>query len=272
MVTLPRSAPANHPGLEEAAVPYFDCMGRRLHYVEKGAGPLLLLLLPGDTSSAAMHDEELEHFADRYRTVCLDFWGTGRSERAARWPATWWEQCVEDTASLIHHLAQGPALVVGQSGGAAIALKLAVAHPSTVRALISDSQVERLPQQWLRDIVARQRVPSPTLVAFWRKAHGDDWRRVVDADQEAILARAEQGDIDWYQGRLDSISCPVLLTGSLADRVMPDLPTQILSMARQIPHCHIYFATRGNHPLMWTNPAPWRRAADCFLAAQPGCG
>jgi len=216
-----------------------------------------------------MNHGELQHFGERYRTVCLDFWGTGRSERAPHWPATWWEQCVEDTAFLIRHLDQGPALVVGQSGGAAIALKLALAHPETVRALLSDSQVERLPQQWLRDIVARQRTPSPALVAFWHNAHGDDWRQVVDADQEAILRRAEQGDIDWYQGRLGSISCPVLLTGSLADRVMPDLPEQILSMARQIPACHVYFAARGNHPLMWTNPTPWRRAADCFLAAQP---
>lgn len=251
-------------------MPFFDCGGRRLHYREEGRGPLLLLL-PGDTSSAAMHEGELEHFGRSHHTVCLDLWGTGRSERAHPWPATWWEQGAQDAASLIRLLDEGAAVVVGQSGGGAIALKLALACPQLVRALISDSQVERLPEQWLRAVVAhqRRRVPSPTMQAFWQRAHGSDWRQVVEADDAAILARAEEGGIDWFEGRLTQVGCPVLLTGSLADRIMPDLPAQILSMARQIPECHVYFCNRGNHPLMWTNPGAWRRAADCFLAALP---
>lgn len=250
-------------------MPFFDSMGRRLHYRETGSGPLLLLL-PGDTSSAAMHGEELRHFGARFHAVCLDFWGTGRSERAQRWPADWWEEGVEDAARLVLHLKGAPAIVVGQSGGAAIALKLGLAHPELVRAIIADSQVERLPQQWLRDIVAQRSRPSPGAIAFWERANGADWAEVVRADDGAVLARAAEGGIDWFQSRLCDLACPVLLTGSLADRVMPDLPAQILSMARQIPDCHVYFSARGNHPLMWTNPEAWRRAADCFLEALAG--
>lgn len=247
-------------------MPYFTCRGRRLYFREHGEGALLLIL-PGDTSASAHHTSELTYYGQSYRAVCLDFFGTGRSERADSWPADWWEQSVEDTAELIRHLGGGPAIVVGQSGGGAIALLLAIEHPELVRAVVSDSQVERLPAAWLRQIVSQRSSTSPSTVLFWRTAHGSDWRQVVEADNRAILARAEAGCIDWFRGRLSEIACPVLLAGSLSDRIMPDLPAQIISMARQISECHVYFCAQGDHPLMWTRPREFRQAVDCFLAA-----
>ncbi len=77
-------------------MPYFTHEGHRLHYREQGSGRPLLIL-PGDTSSAAHHSGELAHFGDRYHSVSLDFRGTGRSDRIETWPADWWEICVEDT-------------------------------------------------------------------------------------------------------------------------------------------------------------------------------
>lgn len=183
------------------------------------------------------------------------------------WPANWWEIAVEDTVALVEELGAGPAVLVGQSGGGAIALMTGIRHPQVVRAIVSDSQVEFLPAEWLRSIV-RQRQARITvdMVRFWEKAHGPDWQDVVKADNTAILARAEAGGIDWFQGMLRQIRCPVLLTGSLADRLMPNLPDQILTMARQIPRCSMYLTTNGGHPLMWTSPHEFRRVVESFLA------
>lgn len=249
-------------------MPYFTVNGLRLHYREQGSGPVLLIL-PGDTSSAAHHSGELDHFCNRFRTVCLDFWGTGFSERASVWPADWWEICTEHAATLVRHLDDAPAVVVGQSGGAAIALMMAIRNPHLVRAVVSDSQVERLPADWLRDIVAQRHSASPSTILFWQRAHGDDWESVVAADDRAILARAAAGDINWYGGRLAELECPVLLTGSLSDHLMPDLPGQILAMARQIKDCNVYLCASGGHPLMWTRPLQFRAAVDCFLTTLP---
>lgn len=246
-------------------MPYFVSGGRRLYYEEKGTGDLLLLL-PGDTSAAAHHGGELDYFSRRYRVVCLDFWGTGRSERADDWPPNWWEIGVEDACTLIETLAQGPAIILGQSGGAAIALMLGIRHPQLVRAIVSDSQVERLPPDWLDSVVAqRQGTVAPATTRFWEIAHGPDWAQVVTADDGAIRARAKAGGIDWFHGDLKRLSCPVLLTGSLSDRLMPDLPGQMLAMARQIPDCRLYVATGGGHPFMWTRPEEFRRVVDFFL-------
>lgn len=247
-------------------MPYFLADGHRLHYREQGTGPVLLIL-PGDTSSAAHHSGEVEHFSRHFRTVCLDFWGTGRSERAPVWPADWWEICVEHTAALIRHLGDAPTVLIGQSGGAAIALMLAIRHPPLVRAVVSDSQVERLPADWLRDVVAQRRSASPSSILFWQRAHGDDWESVVAADDAAILSRADAGGIDWFGGRLADLACPVLLMGSLSDHLMPALSAQILSMARQIRDCNVYFCASGGHALMWTRPQQFRAAVDCFLAS-----
>lgn len=249
-------------------MPYFTHEGHRLHYREQGSGRPLLIL-PGDTSSAAHHSGELAHFEDHYHSVSLDFRGTGRSDRIETWPADWWEICVEDTAALVRHLGEGPAILVGQSAGAAISLMLAIRHPDLVRAVISDSQVEYLPDWWLREMVARRRVPSPSAKLFWQVAHGEDWPQVVAEDDAAMLARADAGGIDWFHGRLAEIKCPVLLMGSLADDLMPNLPAQIITVARQIPECSVYFCATGAHALMWTRPEHFRRAADCFLAALP---
>lgn len=59
--------------------------GRRLFCREQGQGPLLLIL-PGNTASSAVHTGELAHFGERYRAVGLDLPGTEQSEQPKAWP------------------------------------------------------------------------------------------------------------------------------------------------------------------------------------------
>lgn len=103
-------------------MPYFTHRGRRLFFREQGGGPPLLILA-GNTASSACHGGELAHFGARYRAVALDFLGTGMSDRAAAWPRDWWAAGAASAAALIDHLGAGPAVVVGTSGGAAVALQ-----------------------------------------------------------------------------------------------------------------------------------------------------
>ena len=54
--------------------------GHRLHYREHGRGPLLIIL-PGNTASSALHERELVEFCRTIHAVALDLLGTGQSER-----------------------------------------------------------------------------------------------------------------------------------------------------------------------------------------------
>ncbi len=122
----------------EAALPpqgrFVEVPGARLHVVERGEGPTLLLVhgLAG----------QLRHFtyaivdllASRYRVVAVDRPGSGYSVRAPGASATLGAQA-DMLAALIDGLNLGRPAVVGHSLGGAVALALAQRHPERVAAL-----------------------------------------------------------------------------------------------------------------------------------------
>ncbi|MBL8055667.1 MAG: alpha/beta hydrolase [Anaerolineales bacterium] len=238
-----------------------------LAFREHGGGPLLLIL-PGNTASSAHHLADLEHFGRHYRAVAPDFHGTGRSGRRAPWPLTWWEDNAHATAALLAQLswpdAAAGAVVIGTSGGALTALLLAALHPERVRAVIADSTVARFPPGWLEAAVADRRRRTPEQTAFWQAGHGADWEQVVDADSDLLLRLSAAGG-DVLQGRPRLIRCPVLLTASLADPLLPDPGPQALALAQQIPDSRAWLTREGGHPLMWSRAPEWRRAVAGFL-------
>jgi pimeloyl-ACP methyl ester carboxylesterase len=245
------------------SMPYLTVSGRRLFYQEQGEGPLLFIL-PGNTASSACHPGELNYFSRRFRAVSIDFWGTGRSDRSPAWPVNWWEVAAGDITALIEHLGRDQGLLVGTSGGAAAALLAAILHPEKVKAVVADSEVEVYPLQSMQPLIADRSRRTADQVSFWRNAHGDDWEQVVEADSDMLLRFAARGG-DFFHGRLREIRCPVLLTASLLDEMLPEVALQVPRMALQIPDCRVYFANQGAHPLMWSRPDEFRRIADDFL-------
>ena len=245
-------------------MPYFVNHGHRLFYREQGDGSLLLIL-PGNTASSACYDGELAYFGRRYRAVGLDFVGTGQSDRLEHWGDDCWERSAYDVAGLIQHLGEKQAILLGTSGGAVIALLTAILQPERVRAVIADSCIERYPAALLRMVVAERSQRSDKQVAFWRLAHGDDWEQVVEADSARLRRLSEHGELDWAQGRLRNVKCPVLLTASLPDRSLPDVGAKVCRMAEQIPESRVFLVNAGDHPLMWSRWEDFLHACDTFL-------
>lgn len=245
-------------------MPHFTYRQLEFYYREQGQGPLLLIL-HGNTASSAMHLGELAHFGQRYHAVAPDFLGTGQSQRVDVWPDDWWLQNAWAAVALLDHLAEPRAVVVGTSGGAVAALLMAQHAPERIRAVIADSCVIRQPPDVLRAEVASRREQYSEAGAFWQSAHGDDWQQVVEADNDLMLRLAERNG-RWFERSLSEIRCPVLLTASLQDTLLFDGAAQNLEMARQIPDSQLVLVHGGGHPLMWSRPRRFRRAADCFLA------
>jgi pimeloyl-ACP methyl ester carboxylesterase len=247
-------------------MPDFTSNHHRLFYREQGSGPLLLIL-HGNTASSAHHAliGDLDYFARHYRVVAPDFLGCGQSDRLAVWPLDWWAQGGRDAAALVQHLGDEQALVMGTSGGAIAALWMALEAPARVRAVIADSTVEQETADWIEHEVQSRYQLTPDQIRFWRDGHGDDWQQVVDADTD-LLHRFAQSGGDWFQGRLNGVRCPVLFTASLRDDLLQEPGRQNCAMALQVKGSQVYFATEGNHPLMWSRADDFRRVADGFLA------
>ncbi|GAP15954.1 predicted hydrolase [Longilinea arvoryzae] len=246
-------------------MPSFIAQNHRIFYREQGSGPLLILL-HGNTASSVYHQGELEHFAARgCHAVAFDFWGCGQSDRLAGWTTDWWAQGGRDALALAAHLGGERPILIGTSGGGVAALLAALEAPEAVRAVIADSSTDAQRPEDLRAEVASRRRCLPGQVDFWSRAHGPDWKDVVEEDNRLLLRLADEGG-RFFRQDLGGIRCPVLFTASLTDDLIPDAGGAALRMARQIPGSHVFLANGGSHPLMWTRPVEFRAAADIFLA------
>lgn len=108
-----------------------DLDGRRLATWDFGGGPPLLFIHGVGTPGALWQADLAELVAD-CRVIVYDRRGYGASSES---PGDWAAHR-EDAAALLDELGAKPAMVVGYSGGAMIALDLALQRPDLVRALV----------------------------------------------------------------------------------------------------------------------------------------
>jgi pimeloyl-ACP methyl ester carboxylesterase len=115
---------------------FIEVDGVRLHYIERGRGPVLVLL-HGNSMTADDYEEcgLLDRAAERYRVISFDRPGFGYSERPR---STVWTPQAQ--ARVIHHALQeigvDSALIVGHSWGTMVALAMAMDVPDFVRGLV----------------------------------------------------------------------------------------------------------------------------------------
>jgi pimeloyl-ACP methyl ester carboxylesterase len=110
--------------------------GVKLHYLERGSGPALVLLHGnGVLADDFAHSGLLDAAAEHYRVIAFDRPGFGYSERPR---STIWTPQAQ--ARLLHHALQQlgveSAIVVGHSFGTLVALSLALEVPDFVRGLV----------------------------------------------------------------------------------------------------------------------------------------
>jgi len=247
-------------------MPYFNYQERQIYYRLKGQGPLLLIL-PGNTASSACHQEEMTYFSSQFTTASLDYLGTGKSDRLVSFGDDWFQKCADQAVALIQHLGRKPAVLLGTSGGAVVALHAAARHPKMIRSLIADSFTPVFTQEMLQQNVIEERsVRSEGQVAFWRFAHGEDWERVIDADTEMLKRLTETGG-NWLRDSLSHIECPILFTASLEDHMLRQPATYLIEMLQQARDGRAFIYQHGEHPLIWSNPGEFRRAVSSFLSA-----
>jgi pimeloyl-ACP methyl ester carboxylesterase len=123
----------------EAALPptgrFVDVPGARLHVVERGQGPALLLVHGLAGQLCHFTYALVDQLATQCRVVAVDRPGSGYSVRAPNASAALGAQA-DVLAALIDELGMGRPLVVGHSLGGAVALALAQRHPERVAGLL----------------------------------------------------------------------------------------------------------------------------------------
>ncbi len=130
---------ANTARRVERALPpagaFVDIDGARIHYIDRGQGPVTLLMVHG-LGGNAMHftHSVVDRLARDFRVVVMERPGSGYSTRAIGAAAGPVAQA-DTVAAFIRALGLDRPVLVGHSLGGAISLAVAVAHPTLVRAL-----------------------------------------------------------------------------------------------------------------------------------------
>ncbi|MGW0927476.1 alpha/beta fold hydrolase [Streptomyces sp. NPDC002644] len=107
----------------------------RLHLVEQGTGPLVLLVHGFPESWYSWRRQLPALAAAGYRAVAIDVRGYGRSSRPAATDAYRMLELVEDNVALVRALGEENAVVVGHDWGSTIAATSALLYPEVFRAL-----------------------------------------------------------------------------------------------------------------------------------------
>ncbi|MFK4071646.1 alpha/beta fold hydrolase [Streptomyces sp. NPDC029674] len=107
----------------------------RIHLVEQGTGPLVLLVHGFPESWYSWRHQLPALAAAGYRAVAVDVRGYGRSSRPADISAYRMLDLVEDSVAVVRALGEETAVIVGHDWGATVAAHAALVRPDVFRAV-----------------------------------------------------------------------------------------------------------------------------------------
>lgn len=243
---------------------------RELYYDVQGSADYPpLLLLHGSTASSSVFSALAPMLLERHRLILVDLLGHGRSSRFKSPPRHPWETNARIVTSLLETLDPGRVDILGVSGGAVVALNMALMAPDLVRRLALDSFFggHIAPGEAASLAAGREHAMGAKEVAeFWKSLHGNDWREVITMDSVALLEAARRR-LPLYVSDPRRIAAPVLLSASAEDELIPSAPQRLGDFAAQLQRAETLFFDSGGHPAMFSNPRAYLKALRDFLEA-----
>ena len=116
-------------------MPHAEVGGSRLHYVEAGSGPLVLLVHGFPESWYSWRHQLPALAAAGYHAVAIDVRGYGRSSKPQAVEDYRMVRHVADNVGLVHALGAESAVIIGHDWGAPIAWSSAMLRPDVFRAV-----------------------------------------------------------------------------------------------------------------------------------------
>jgi pimeloyl-ACP methyl ester carboxylesterase len=262
--------------------------GTTIAWAELGSGSPLLLL---NGTASPMNEWDpafLAGLAAQHRVIVFDYPGLGDSGRA---PSTWNFDSASDWVSdFIAQVSPGSAVdVLGWSMGGFITQRLAVRHPTNVRAVVlagtnpGGSQAVLGPQ-WVQDIDSSSssdadylRTNYPVSGRAAGKRFLDRLNAVVDsgaypevdtpdATREAMVAAEDpwlSSDVNLRD--LRTISKPTLVITGRQDLITPAINSTRIAAA--IPGARLILVPGAGHSFVFQQPASVTASINTFLAS-----
>jgi pimeloyl-ACP methyl ester carboxylesterase len=265
---------------------FIKVRGGDLYYEEKGSGPSLLLIPPSG-STASTWGTFADQLAGLGRVIAYDRRGYDRSGgEVVRSAAVH----TADAEVLVEALDAAPAMVVGTSAGATIALDLALRRPDLVRAVVAHESPWRallhpdtsalstlIRMQWLAvqgryddaaEVLLRQVYAYRDGGSAWDD-FPEEWRRTARENGRHVVADLRATLCSYPpRARLGNMSTPVVCTyGSRSRHYMRAITR---SLAQAIPTATVRQVDGAAHAVPFDAPSLFAQIiADEMPAAEP---
>lgn len=277
--------------------------GRRVRYVDIGAGASGFVCVHGMGGSWRLFTEILPSLARRGRVIALDLPGFGGSQMPAS-PVTL-ELLCDTAAKLATEVGLERVVFIGHSMGGPIALRFATRHPAltdglillagatkTFSALLGLREVRRIALERPPDTAAiytevltcgipipgslKQAIAKRTLLrgaALWPYVYRPGDLRpdavaaiLAGAGAPGVIPTARAiGRSDPYQD-LQEIQCPILSIGATHDRIVPS--TDLEAFDAIAPTAKTVLLEASGHLTMLERPRALNGRIDQFLSEQ----
>ena len=265
-----RTLPPGVPGR------FVDVAGHRVHVLEAGAGPPLVLLHGFGGSTYDFEEFVLAPLAKSHRAIAVDLFGFGWSERSDDFDYGWtlWSN---ELAGTLDALGVERASVAGHSMGGAVAAVFAARHPARVdRLVLADAfyppepgevpLVFRSLQQpvlgeILLGLVGDPSVPGSS-TAYRERARPT--YRIAGTRRGWLRYVRDQGKRGELAAAYPAIAAPTLVLHGTADDSVPYAAMERATPA--IRNARIVGIPDGGHFLLRDTPDVFVRETEGFLA------
>lgn len=250
---------------------FFQYNNNNCWYEEFGTGTPLLLL-HGNTASSKMFGGIVAPLRQHFKVILIDFLGHGKSQRLKRFPTELWYEEAQQVITFLEQKKYRDVSLLGCSGGALVAINVALERPALVKRLIADSFEGEKPIKAFTANIVEERDASkrdPGAIRFYQMMQGDDWESVVDNDTQAMAEHAKTGNSFFHQP-LSELKAEILLTGSMEDEFITAVASDFYeatygAMIQKIGHGTMNLFAHGGHPAMMSNQNEFIDLAKNFL-------
>jgi pimeloyl-ACP methyl ester carboxylesterase len=231
---------------------------------DRAGGGIPLVLIHGNTMTAASQSRLARRFTDRHEVFSIDMLGHGRSARPADLFSTrYFAMQGEALADMLQALFPDRRVpVFGMSAGALAALSAACIAPERIAALVLDGVVRFIDEP----IVETNRVSLERMSREWDKymrgQHGDDWWPQLRAGILATMRQLAAAGTDLIPC-IEQIAIPALICQGAHDDFCPE--AQGRAIAAAMPNARLLYDAEAGHLLAWKDPAAFRETVRAFL-------
>jgi epoxide hydrolase 4 len=221
---------------------YVDSHGVKIHYVEAGDGPLLVMI-HGFPDFWYTWRAQMPELAKHFKTVAIDQRGYNLSDKPEGVENYKLEKLVADLDAVVDHFGAKKAVIVGHDWGGMVAWTYAMQHPDKVDRLVilnlphprgllrelANNPDQQHHSQYARNFQepdAAKKV-TPEMLTFW--VHGKEAQAKY---LEALKRSSMEGMLNYYKANyprepykipdnaMPNVKCPVLMIHGLKDTAL----------------------------------------------------